>query len=81
MASKDMTARVTGVDTYAVGNGESYHKSSDGLEADGSPVEVIGSNGMEMTGQGVANEDCVAPEVWSIVSRHWRTRRRRGGRI
>jgi hypothetical protein len=58
-----MTTRVTGVDTYAVGNGESYHKSSDGLEADGSPVEVIGSNGMEMTGQRVANEDYVNPEV------------------
>ena len=56
MASKDMTTRVTGVDTYAVGNGESYHKSSDG-----SPVEVTGS--MEMTGQRVANEDDVAPEV------------------
>lgn len=51
-----MTTRVTGVDTYAVGNGESDRKSSDG-----SPVEVTGS--MEMTGQRVANEDDVAPEV------------------
>lgn len=53
-----MATRVTGVDTYAVGNGESDRKSSDG-----SPVEVIGSNGMEMSEHRVTNEDDVNPEV------------------
>jgi solute carrier family 35 protein F1/2 len=45
------------VGTYAVGNGDSYGKSSDGLE-------VMGSDGMEMAGQrGVMNVDEVDPEV------------------
>lgn len=52
-----MASKVTGVETYAVGNGESYRKSSDGLEGNG-------SGSVEVTGQrGVTNAEDVDPEV------------------
>jgi solute carrier family 35, member F1/2 len=57
MADKHLATKVTGVETYAVGNGDSYRKSSDGLE-------VAGSDGIEIAGQRVGtNTDEVDPEV------------------
>jgi solute carrier family 35 protein F1/2 len=48
--------KVTGVETYAAGNGESYGKSSDGLEGNG-------SGSVELTPQRIANDEEVDPEV------------------
>ena len=49
-------SKVTGVETYAVGNGESYRKSGDGLEGNG-------SGSVELTPQRVASDEDVDPEV------------------
>lgn len=57
MENKNLATKVTGVETYAVGNGEGYRKSSDGLEGNG-------SGSVEMTGpRVVSNDDEVDPEV------------------
>jgi len=57
MENKNSASKATGVETYAVGNGESYRKSGDGLEGNG-------SGSVEMTGQRVVtNGGEVDPEV------------------
>ena len=57
MENKNSASKATGVETYAVGNGEGYRKSGDGLEGNG-------SGSVEMTGQrAVTNAGEVDPEV------------------
>jgi solute carrier family 35, member F1/2 len=57
MANKNSASKVTGVETYAVGNAETYRKSGDGLEGNG-------SGSVEMTAQRVTtNAEEVDPEV------------------
>ena len=60
MASQNMASKTTGVESYEVGNGQSYRKSGDGLEGNEN-----GSGSVEMTAQRVATNDGddVDPEV------------------
>lgn len=60
MASKDFGSKTTAVETFEARgvNGESYRKSSDGLEGSGEA-----SGGMEMVGERQVNGDEVDPEV------------------
>jgi solute carrier family 35 protein F1/2 len=60
MENKNVATKVTGVETYERHVGESYSKSSDGLEGNGN-----GSGSLEMAGQRVVTnpDEEIDPEI------------------